>query len=104
MVYYSKIAQNDLIEIFWGLLTWEKHPLEYDHVSSYLDVLQDMRNKLDKLSYHSKAQFQIHKQFGEIVYKYRRNKNTTWYIIYDYDETKNLVFIKHIMPNHTSLV
>ena len=32
MVYYSKIAQNDLIEIFWGLLTWEKHPLEYDHV------------------------------------------------------------------------
>lgn len=104
MVYYSKIAQNDLIEIFWGLLTWEKHPLEYDHVSGYLDDLQDMCNKPDKLRYHSKAQFQIHKQFGEIVYKYRRNKNTTWYIIYDYDETKNLVFIKHIMPNHTSLV
>ena len=78
MVYYSKIAQNDLIEIFWGLLTWEKHPLEYDHVSGYLDDLQDMCNKPDQLRYHSKAQFQIHKQFGEIVYKYRRNKNTTY--------------------------
>jgi len=28
MVYYSKTAQNDLIEIFLGLLTWEKY-LEY---------------------------------------------------------------------------
>ena len=67
MVYYSKIAQNDLIEIFWGLLTWEKHPLEYDHVTSYLDDLKDVCNHLDQLNYHSKARFQIHKQFGDIV-------------------------------------
>lgn len=102
MVYYSKIAQNDLVEIFWGLLTWDKHPLEYNHVTTYLDDIYDVCNKLDKLKYHTKTQFQLHKQFGNKVYNYRRNKNTTWYIIYDYDETNNAVYIKHIMPNHTS--
>ena len=55
MVYYSKTAQNDLIDIFWGLLTWDKHPLEFNHVSVYLDDLRDVCNKLDQLSYHSKA-------------------------------------------------
>lgn len=102
MVYYSKIAQNDLTDLFWGLLTWDKHPLEQDHVSSYLDDLQDICNRLDQLSYHAKAQLQLHKKFGDNVYKYRRNKNTTWYIIYDFDELNNIVYINHIMPNHTS--
>lgn len=102
MVYYSKIAQNDLIEIFWGLLTWEKHPLEYDHVLTYLDDLHTVCNNLDQLSYHSKAQLQSHQEFGDSVYKYRRNRNTTWYIIYDFDKVNNIVYIKHIMPNYTS--
>jgi len=102
MVYYSKTAQNDLINIFWGLLTWDKHPLEYNHVSSYLDDIRDVCNNLDHLSYHSKVKLLLHKQFGDNVYTYRRNKNTTWYIIYDFDESNNTVYVKHIMPNHTS--
>jgi len=44
----------------------------------------------------------MHKRIGDKVYKYRRNKNTTWYIIYDYDELNNIVNIKQIIPNHTT--
>lgn len=103
MVYYSAIAQHDLIEIFWGLITWEKHPLEYNHASTYLDDIYAVCNRLDQESYHANTHYQIHKRFGDKVYKYRRNKNTTWYIIYDYDTQNNNVFIKHIIPNHTTI-
>ena len=103
MVYYSERAENDLYNILVGLANWEKHPLEYDHVTSYLDELQEVCNRLDQLNYHSKAKFQTHRQFGDFAYMYRRNRNTTWYIIYDYDEITKFVYIKHIMPNHTSL-
>jgi hypothetical protein len=102
MVYYSANAQNDLIEIFWGLMTWEKHPLEYNHATAYLDDIYEVCNKLDKISYHTNTQYQLHKQYGNKVYKYRRNKNTTWYIIYEYDIVNNVVLIKHIIPNHTT--
>jgi len=104
MVYYSAIAQQDLIEIFWGLLTWEKHPLEYNHASTYLDDIYDVCNSLDQMSHHANTRYQIHKRFGNKVYKYRRNKNTTWYIIYDYDSTNNIVYIKHLIPNHTTIL
>jgi hypothetical protein len=56
MVYYSKIAQNDLVEIFWGLLTWDKHPLEYEHVYRCLDDLRDVCSKPDQMCFHSRVQ------------------------------------------------
>jgi len=97
------LLKNDLIEIFWGFMNWKKHPLEYNHASTYLDDIYEVCNKLDKTSYHATAQYQLHKQHGNNVYKYKRNKNTTWYIIYDFDILNNVVFIKHIMPNHTTI-
>jgi hypothetical protein len=102
MVYYSAIAQNDLIEIFWGLITWKKHPLEYEHAASYLDDIYEICNKLDQKHYHDNVLYPMHKRIGDKVHKYRRNKNTTWYIIYDYDELNNIVNIKQIIPNHTT--
>jgi len=103
MVYYSERAQQDLIEIFWGLITWEKHPLEYSHAVAYLDDIYEVCNSLDYTNYHASTQYQLHKQFGSKVYKYKRNKNTTWYIIYDFDISNNSLLIKHILPNHTTI-
>ena len=31
------------------------------------------------------------------------NKNTTWYILYDYNKQKNIVYINHIISNHTTI-
>lgn len=37
MVIYSHIAQQDLIETLYGLITWEKHKLTVEHCESYVD-------------------------------------------------------------------
>lgn len=67
--------------------------------SDYLLDLEAICNKLDKTIYHSPVVFLQHKQFGSFVHRYRRNKNTTWYIIYNKDEYKN-IFIQRIISNH----
>lgn len=37
MVVYSHIARQDLIDILFGLLTWEKHELTIEHCEKYVD-------------------------------------------------------------------
>ncbi len=100
MVYYSKYSLVDLNEIFVGLLTWEKHQLEYSHVVSYMNDLKNMCTSLDRYSYHAPSTYTKHKKLGQFVYRYRRNKNTTWYIIYNKDEYNN-VFIQRILSNYS---
>ncbi len=100
MVYYSKLADEDLSNIFIGLTIWKKHPLEFNHAANYVDDIVDSCDKLDQSSYHENSQFLEHIEFGEKVYKYIRNKNTTWYIIYDFDVNSNTVYIQHITSNH----
>lgn len=103
MVYYSENAQNDLTEIFWGLINWAKHPLEYSHASAYLDDIHQICSTLDKTNYHADVQFEIHKKYGKKVFKYTRNKNTTWYIVYDVDFVSNIIYIQHISSNHITI-
>lgn len=102
MVYLNSRAEDDLFSILVGLLTWDKHVIEYNHAESYVNDIQTQCYSLDKMAFHANAKYDIHKQFGEKVYRYRRNKNTTWYIIYNYDKSNNVVYIQHIMPNHTT--
>jgi len=100
MVYYSFRATMDLANIFDGLLNWRKHSIEYDHAVSYHNDIKEICESLDQPGFHFDTKYRIHKQFGKKIFPYRRNKNTTWYIIYDYDKTYNIVYIQHIMPNH----
>ena len=100
MVYYSEQAEDDLYNILVGLANREKHPLKIEHALSYYDDVRTVCDDLDKTTHHLLTRYVIHKAFGTYVYKYIRNKNTTWYIIYDYDKQNNIVFIQHITSNH----
>ena len=102
MVYYNKQARNDLLSIFKGLLYWKKHPLEYDHAAQYISDLEAICRELDQTSYHALARYASHKKFGKSVYKYARNKSTSWYIIYDVEMESNTIYIQHITSNHTT--
>jgi len=102
MVYYSKQARYDLVLVLKGLLIWKKHPLEFKHANKYVNDIESVCESLDQTSFHFESKYRIHRQFGKKIFPYRRNRNTTWYIIYDYDKRNNIVYIQHIMPNHTS--
>lgn len=102
MVYLNSAAEDDLFEILIGLLTWKKHVIEYEHAESYVNDIKDECLSLDKLKYHVDCQYTDHKVFGQKVHQYRRNKNTTWYIIYNFESDNNIVYIQHIMPNQTT--
>lgn len=76
MVLYSERADNDLNNK--GMLNWEKMTLSFEHISNYISDIIDVCDKLDQTNYHTNSNYQIHKRYGSKVYKYRRNKNTTW--------------------------
>jgi hypothetical protein len=102
MVFYSIRAENDLDDILSGMLNWKRVTLSYEHVSNYVLDIIEICESLDQPGFHFDTKYRIHKQFGKKIFPYRRNKNTTWYIIYDYDKIHNIVYIQHIMPNHTT--
>lgn len=77
MVYLNSRAEDDLFSILVGLLTWEKHMIEYNHAEQYVNDIQTQCYLLDKMPYHVNSKYEIHKQFGEKVHCYRRNKKTT---------------------------
>lgn len=100
MVYYSELSENELFNIVIGLANWEKHPIELEHALSYYDDIREACDKLDKINYHADCQYETHKIYGKKVFQYCRNKQTTWYIIYDVDIETNTIFIQHITSNH----
>jgi hypothetical protein len=102
MVYYSQVSEEQLSNIFIGLTKWKKHPLEYDHAASYVDHIVDYCEILDQTSYHALARYAGHKKFGKHIFKYTRNKSTSWYIIYDVEIESNTIYIQHISSNHTT--
>lgn len=101
MVYYSEEFETDLEQILRGLLTWKKHELEYQHVISYRNDLKNECISLEFKGHHFNAVYLNHKQFGKHVHRYQRNKNTTWYIVYNKDEYRN-IYIQRIFSNHTN--
>ena len=102
MVFYSIQADNDLDEILEGLLTWRKHTLTREFCLGYISDLIDVCDSLDTKTIHFNAVYETHKLYGEKVHKYARNKNTTWYIIYDIDLSNN-VFINKIISNYLTV-
>ena len=102
MVFIKRQAKVDLDNIVAGLLEWEKVHLTVAEVMKYVDDIADTCYQLDDLTYHRHATFNVHLQYGEYVYPYKRNRQTTWYIIYDMD-TFNNVFVQKIISNHLTV-
>lgn len=102
MVYLNSRAEDDLFGILVGLLTWEKHLIEYEHAESYVNDIKNECLSIDKLNYHINCRYTDHKNYGQKVHQYRRSKNTSWYIIYNIDRTNKIVYIEHIMQNQTT--
>jgi hypothetical protein len=99
MVIYNTQARRDLANILKGLISWKKHPLEYVHALQYVDDITDACDNLDDRTYHFDATYDEHLQYGDKVFTYKRNPHTTWYVIYDVDNYRN-VYINKIVSNY----
>jgi len=102
MVYYSEQADNDLDDILEGLLTWRKHLLTREFCHDYISDIIDICDSLDTKKFHLNTLYETHRRYGKKVFKYFRNKNTTWYIIYDLDEMNN-IFVNKIINNYLTI-
>ena len=102
MVFVSQKAKNDLDNIVTGLLEWDKITLSVTEVMQYVDDISDICNLLDNYTYHNKAKYKEHLKYGKYAYPYKRNKNTTWYIIYDIDNNNNIL-VKKIISNYLTV-
>jgi plasmid stabilization system protein ParE len=100
MVVYSELAKQDLIDLLYGLLTWNKHELSIEHAERYVDDIVDVTDSICKKTVHKNFGFETHLNYGEKVYIYRRNNHTTWYVIYDWDKTHRTAYVNKIMNNH----
>ena len=102
MVFINRQAKIDLNNIVIGLLEWDKITLSVSEVMQYVDDIADICYRLDNYVYHQLAKYKEHMKYGKYSYPYKRNKNTTWYIIYDMDSNNN-VFINKIISNHLTV-
>jgi len=106
MVFFNELALDDIEQIFIGLLEWQtkdnQQPrMTFDEVWDYRNDLFNIGNKLDTLSHNIRAQYEIHKKYGEYVYRYDRNQRTQWYFIYD--KVDNDIFINKIISNYLTV-
>ena len=103
MVYYSKRSQKDFVRLFKGLLSWKTKNnqirMDYDEVVQYREDLYAECLSIENLTYREKPRYFDHKKFGKFVHTYKRNNQTTWYIIYNILPNNDIV-IKKIMNNY----
>jgi hypothetical protein len=102
MVFINRQAVIDLDNIVIGLLEWNKVALTISEVLQYTDDIVNTCYQLDGLIRHSRAKYKDHLKYGAYSFQYRRNKKTTWYLIYNIDSFGN-IFVNKIMSNHLTL-
>jgi len=102
MVSINKQAKIDLDNLVTGLLEWDKIELTVNEVMQYVDDIVEICYKLDTVAYHRKAIYKEHLKHGAYSYPYKRNKRTTWYIIYDINWQNN-IFVNKIISNHRTV-
>jgi len=103
MVTYSETAKQELEDILYGLVTWKKHPLDFEHAKQYVaDIRQDADTICTKL-YHQNCSFELHKQYGEKVHVYSRSSQTKWYIIYNWQSLNRVAFVNKIINNYLTV-
>jgi len=104
MVIYSQLAKQDLIDTLYGLITWEKHTITIEHAESYVDDIVDVIETIGNKTFHRNCIRRSHLKFENKIFTYNRNKNTTWYFIYNWDKVNRIAYTNKIMNNHlTSL-
>jgi hypothetical protein len=99
MVFISSQAKIDFDNMVIGLLEWEKVVLTVDEVMNYVDDIVAICYQLDVVGYRHRATYDEHLKHGQYAYPYKRNKKTTWYIVYDIDSSGN-VFVNKIISNY----
>ena len=102
MVFINRQAKVDLDNIVTGLLIWDKIKLTVPEVLQYVDDIADVCYKLDSITHHYHAKYEEHLKYGAYSYPYKRNKSTTWYIIYDL-ETNNNIYVNKIISNYLTV-
>jgi hypothetical protein len=102
MVFINRQAKIDLDNIIMGLLKWEKINLTVQEVMQYVDDIVNICYQLDSSIYHHPAKYSGHLQHGTYAHSYKRNKSTTWYLIYDIDSLNN-VYINKIISNYLTI-
>jgi len=102
MVFISRQAQIDLDNIVIGLLEWEKIELTVDEVMQYVDDVVAICYQLGSSIHHRKATYNDHLKYGVYSYPYKRNRHTTWYIIYDIN-MRNNILVNKIISNYTTI-
>jgi len=102
MVFINLQAKVDMDNIVTGLLEWDKIELTVQEVMQYVDDISDICYKLDNISYHPRSKYNEHLKYGEYSYPYKRNKSTTWYIIYDIDDC-NDIYVNKIISNYLTV-
>lgn len=100
MVIYNDIAVSDLENIMYGLVIWEKHPLAFEHAQKYVKELRMECDTISKRSYHRDCKFKTHLKHGYKVYVYKRNAQTQWNLIYNWEEQNRIAFVNKILSNH----
>ncbi len=101
MAYYSAQIDKYLEDTRNGLLLWENFELTAKFVFKYIEEIKFQCETIEQKSIHFKTAYYIHKQYGENVHVYRRNSNTSWYIIYIID-TFGSIFINKIIFDYTT--
>jgi hypothetical protein len=102
MVFYDASVRSDFDKIRTGLLNWRKVILTEAFVINYIRDIRNICDRLDTKFYHANTVYPIHKLYGSKVHAYKRNQQTTWYIIYNLDRYGN-VFINKIMSNYQTI-
>ena len=102
MVFISNQAKIDLDNIVIGLLEWNKIELTVDEVMQYVDDIVAICYQLDSCVYHHKATYDDHLEYGTYTCLYKRNKQTIWYIIYDFNK-QNDVLVNRIISNYMTV-
>ena len=100
MVIYSETAKLDLIDTLYGLITWEKHTITIEHAERYVDDIVDVIDTICTKTFHRNCTHASHLQFGNKIFTYKRNSNTTWYFIYNWDKVNCIAYINKITNNH----
>ncbi|GHT09857.1 hypothetical protein AGMMS4956_00260 [Bacteroidia bacterium] len=105
MVFYSSQADDDLQNIFDGLLQWKTQNgqihMDFLAVEKYLNDILDVCDGVESITFHLLTKYIDHQQYGNYVVRYKRNRRTTWYIIYNIQG--NDFFIEKIMNNYQTL-
>jgi len=102
-VLFSKQSEKDLSNIIIGLLLWKKISITEEEALQYADDIYLIAHSILHLSYHQKCKYRIHQLYGEYQLKYKRNKRTTWYIIYDIELNSGNILINKIINNYITI-